>query len=133
MLTRVVETDCGPVEFTDAGAGDPVLYFHGTGMTGDAMVSVESRLIDDGFRLILPNRPGYGQTPLAPHESVADCGNVAAALLDSLGIAKVSVMRSSGRSGASQASVGDDGQQLFADGFDFCGRERLQLVGVTDE
>jgi pimeloyl-ACP methyl ester carboxylesterase len=96
MLTRVIETNLGPVEFTEAGTGDPVLYFHGTGVTGDAMVPVESRMIDDGFRLILPNRPGYGQTPLSPHESVADCGNVAAALLDSLGIAKVGVMGSSG-------------------------------------
>ena len=57
MLTKVVETLCGPVEYSEAGTGDPILYFHGTGVTGDVMVSVESRLIDDGFRLIAPNRP----------------------------------------------------------------------------
>jgi pimeloyl-ACP methyl ester carboxylesterase len=96
MLTKVVETRCGPVEYSDAGAGDPILYFHGTGITGDVMVDVESPLVDEGFRLIAPNRPGYGRTPLSPHRTAADCAGVAAALLDSLGIAGVSVMGSSG-------------------------------------
>jgi pimeloyl-ACP methyl ester carboxylesterase len=96
MLTKVVETRSGPVEYSEAGTGDPILYFHGTGVTGDVMVSVESPLIDDGFRLIAPNRPGYGRTPLSPHRSAAGCAGVAAALLDSLGIAGVSVMGSSG-------------------------------------
>src|SRR5215831_16618192 len=95
MLTKVVETDCGPVEYSEDGTGDPVLYFHGTGVTGDVMLTVESSLID-GFRLIVPNRPGYGKTPLSPHHSAAGCARVAVALLDSLGLADVSVMGSSG-------------------------------------
>jgi pimeloyl-ACP methyl ester carboxylesterase len=96
MLTKVVETRCGPVEYSEAGAGEPVLYFHGTGITGDLMLTVESAMIDDGFRLIIPNRPGYGRTPLSPHSSATGCADVAAALLDSLGIARASVMGSSG-------------------------------------
>jgi pimeloyl-ACP methyl ester carboxylesterase len=95
MLTRVVETDCGPVEYTEDGTGDPVLYFHGTGVTGDVMLTVERSMVEDGFRLIVPNRPGYGKTPLSPHRSATDCAHVAAALLDSLGISRVSVMGSS--------------------------------------
>jgi pimeloyl-ACP methyl ester carboxylesterase len=96
MRTQVVETRCGPVEYTDAGCGDPILYFHGTGVTGDVMASVESPLIEEGFRLIAPNRPGYGRTPLLPHRSAADCAGVAAGLLDALGIVGVNVMGSSG-------------------------------------
>lgn len=96
MVTKIVETRCGPVEYSDAGRGDPILYFHGTGVTSDVMVSVESPLIDDGFRLIAPNRPGYGRTPLSPHRTAAGCAAVAAALLDSLGIASAAVMGSSG-------------------------------------
>jgi pimeloyl-ACP methyl ester carboxylesterase len=96
MLTKIVETRCGPVEYSDAGSGYPVLYFHGTGISGDVMGSVESPLVDDGFRLIIPNRPGYGRTPLSPHRSAAGCAAVAAALLDSLGIASAGVMGSSG-------------------------------------
>jgi pimeloyl-ACP methyl ester carboxylesterase len=96
VLTKVIETRCGPVEYAEAGTGDPVLYFHGTGVTGDVMVTVESPLIDDGFRLIVPNRPGYGKTPLSPHRSADGCANVAAALLDALGLTSVGVMGSSG-------------------------------------
>src|SRR5262245_45592739 len=96
MLTQVVETRRGPVEYSEAGTGDPVLYFHGTGVTGDVMLAVESPMTDDGFRLIAPNRPGYGRTPLPPHHSAGACASVAAALLDALGIAGVSVMGSSG-------------------------------------
>lgn len=96
MLTKIVETRCGPVEYSEAGSGEPILYFHGTGVTGDVMVGVESPLVDDGFRLIAPNRPGYGRTPLSAHRSAAACAGVAAALLDVLGIAGVSVMGSSG-------------------------------------
>src|SRR5688572_20053250 len=96
MRTRVVQTGCGPVEYSEAGSGDPILYFHGTGVSGEVMLAVESSLIDDGFRLIVPNRPGYGKTPLSPHYSAADCARVASALLDSLGVADVSVMGSSG-------------------------------------
>ena len=96
MLTKVVETDCGPVEYSEAGTGDPILYFHGTGITGDVMLSVEASLVEEGFRVIAPNRPGYGKTPLSPYPSATDCANVAAALLDSLGITDAGVMGSSG-------------------------------------
>lgn len=96
MTTAVLETRCGQVEFSEAGSGDPVLYFHGTGVTGDVMLSVESPLVDDGFRLIVPNRPGYGRTPLEPHRTAAGCADVAAALLDALGVARAAVMGSSG-------------------------------------
>jgi len=96
MLTRLVETAKGPVELTEASDGEPVLYFHGTGITGEVMVPVESPLLDDGFRLIVPNRPGYGKTPLAPHESAQACGDLMAALLDELKIERCTVMGSSG-------------------------------------
>jgi pimeloyl-ACP methyl ester carboxylesterase len=96
MLTRIVATERGPVEYTEAGAGVPVLYFHGTGVTGDVMVAVEQSMIEDGFRVIVPNRPGYGLTPLAPHFTAADCAHLAASLLDSLGVADTCVMGSSG-------------------------------------
>ena len=94
--TKIAETSLGRVEYSDAGEGEPLLYFHGTGITGDAMVPIESQLMEDGFRLVIPNRPGYGGTPLASHTTAVDCSNIASALLDSLGLQTVSVMGSSG-------------------------------------
>src|SRR5262249_24080901 len=96
MLTTVIETGRGPVEYSEAGSGDPGLYFHGTGVPAGAMLAVEAPLVADGFRLIAPNRPGYGKTPLATHRSATDHADVAAALLDCLGIARAGVMGSSG-------------------------------------
>jgi pimeloyl-ACP methyl ester carboxylesterase len=84
------------VEYAEAGAGPPLLYFHGTGVLGEAMLEVERSIIDDGFRLIVPNRPGYGRTPLGSDKSAAGCANVATALLDALGIADAVVLGSSG-------------------------------------
>src|SRR5262245_17081178 len=96
MLTKVIETHCGPVEYSEAGTGEPVLYFHGTGVTCEVMLDIELPLIEEGFRLIVPNRPGYGRTPLSTHRSAADCAKVAAAFLDSLGIGSARLMGSSG-------------------------------------
>jgi len=96
MTTSVIETEYGPVECSVVGAGPPVLYFHGSGVTADVMADIESPLAEAGFRLILPNRPGYGRTPLAAHRTAADCAKVFAALLEALDIGEVSVMGSSG-------------------------------------
>jgi pimeloyl-ACP methyl ester carboxylesterase len=92
----VVETSRGQVECAEDGVGEPVLYFHGAGATCDVMLDIEDPLVADGFRLIVPNRPGYGRTPLARNDSAAACADLAAALLDALGLARVGVMGSSG-------------------------------------
>ena len=94
--TQIAQTAQGPVEFSIAGEGDAILYFHGTGGTCDGMMPFEFKLVEDGFRLIMPNRPGYGNTALASNIRIRDCSNVAEALLDTLGIERVAVMGSSG-------------------------------------
>ena len=43
MLERIVETERGPVEYCEAGAGDPVVYFHGTGVTGKSCCPLKRR------------------------------------------------------------------------------------------
>jgi pimeloyl-ACP methyl ester carboxylesterase len=84
------------VEFAELGSGAPILYFHGTGAAGDLVFRLEHQLVAAGFRLIVPNRPGYGRTPLEGNESVAGCGDLAAELLTTLGIPRSAVMGSSG-------------------------------------
>lgn len=93
---RQVATSKGRVEFTDVGQGPPILYFHGTGAGNDAAVFMERWLLDDGFRLIVPNRPGYYGTPLSCGRTPADCADLAAELLDQLGVDRVAVIGTSG-------------------------------------
>jgi pimeloyl-ACP methyl ester carboxylesterase len=93
---RQVQTSKGPVEYADVGQGIPILYFHGNGAGNDAAVRIEKSLVDDGFRLIVPNRPGYYGTPLQSGRSPNECADLAAELLDQLGVERVVVIGTSG-------------------------------------
>jgi pimeloyl-ACP methyl ester carboxylesterase len=91
-----LETAKGPLEYVDAGQGIPILYFHGNGVGNDAVVMMEKSLLDDGFRLIVPNRPGYYGTSLQCGRTPSDCADLGAALLDRLGIERAAVIGTSG-------------------------------------
>jgi pimeloyl-ACP methyl ester carboxylesterase len=91
-----VRTSKGFVEYADVGQGIPVLYFHGNDVGNDAAVMMEKSLIDDGFRLIVPNRPGYYGTSITCGRSPNDCADLSAELLDQLGVERVVVIGTSG-------------------------------------
>jgi hypothetical protein len=91
---RRVQTSKGSVEYADVGHGIPTLYFHGN--AGNDAVMVEKSLVDDGFRLIVPNRPGYCGTPLTCGRSPNDCADLAAELLNQLRVERVDVIGTSG-------------------------------------
>ena len=96
VRTHSLRTSKGPVEFLESGDGPPILYFHGTGAGADLVFPFESRLHADGFRLMVMNRPGYYGTPLSSGRSAIECADLAAALLDSLGIDRAPVIGTSG-------------------------------------
>ncbi len=74
------------------GDGPPLVYFHGTGTGYAATWPRETRLLEDGFRLIMPDRPGYGRTSLAHGWRPKSCAAMVASLLDSLGIGRAGVI-----------------------------------------
>jgi pimeloyl-ACP methyl ester carboxylesterase len=96
MQYRTIAVEDGPVEFAEEGRGPPILYFHGTFGGCEAIFPMEQELVAAGFRLIVPNRPGNFGTPLGKRTAGADCARLAAAVLDSLGVAKVGVIGTSG-------------------------------------
>lgn len=96
LTQHIVELPSGCLEFCDVGFGIPVLYFHGTGAGNVAAVLLEQRLITSGCRLIIPNRPGYGHTPLGIRGSAAHCSQLAVELLDHLQLRRVAVIGTSG-------------------------------------
>lgn len=59
VRSRLVHTTRGPVDLLEAGEGLPILYSHGTGAGSDIVPAMEHSLVAEGFRLIIPNRPGY--------------------------------------------------------------------------
>ena len=86
----VAPTSRGPVEYDLRGQGPTVLHFHGGGVGHNGWFFLEhssARLSPTD-----PDRPGYLGTPLADHGAPEAQADVAAALLDTLGIDRVAVV-----------------------------------------
>lgn len=95
MTPHLVVTSAGPVEVADTGSGPAVLLVHGTpGDWRQARGLAED--LAPTHRVLLASRPGYGRTPLStgrsPHEQAA----AHAAVLDTLGIDRATVIGISG-------------------------------------
>ena len=96
MENQILDTDSGPVEYAVEGTGNRILYFHGTGAANELVFPFEQPLLDSGFQLVVPNRPGYYGTPLLDRRSASACAKLANQLLDGLAIDKVAVIGTSG-------------------------------------
>ena len=96
-MINTIHTAEGTIEFADVGSGPPVLYFHGILSGSDVALLCEKSLLEDGFRLIIPHRPGYLGTRLKGyhHSYAAACADVAAQVLDHLGIERANVIGTS--------------------------------------
>ncbi len=89
--SQVVKTAHGPIEYSTAGKGLPVLFVHGAG-GGHDMGLLFARLIGDDFFWICPSRFGYLRTPIPPDASFEAQADAYAALLDYLQIEKVAII-----------------------------------------
>jgi len=92
---RQVQTSRGIVEYADVGLGVPILYFHGNDVGNDSVVTMEKSLLDDGFRLIAPNRPGYYGSPVTSGRTPSDCADLAAELLAQLRVERAFIIGTS--------------------------------------
>lgn len=93
---ETIETALGPVDVVRAGEGPPVLMIHGTPGGWDSSAVMGRFLVDGGFALIAPARPGYQGTPLAGRETIDAQADLYAALLDALGHRSAGVVTWSG-------------------------------------
>lgn len=94
--SKVMKTEKGIVEYRIDGDGPAILAFHGTPGGYDQSYHVLKELVDEGFKLVSISRPGYLKTPLNSGKTFEEGADLAAALLDSLNIKKVSVIGASG-------------------------------------
>lgn len=100
----LIQTACGPIQYTEFGEGPPMLIVHGAG-GGYDQGEYLAHAIGGDYRWIAPSRFGFLGTP-APQE--ADSARQAAAyacLLDALGIE---------RAGVVGVSMGGPSSLLFA-------------------
>ncbi len=83
--SQIVQTAIGSIEYVDVGTGPVVLHAHGMG-GGFDHVQYCQFLIDAGFRVIVPSRPGYLRTPLSCGKTPREQAEMYATLLDALNI-----------------------------------------------
>jgi len=93
--SQVVNTTCGPVEYSVKGEGNPVLVVHGTGSGYDQGLLL-NQYSGGSFMGIAMSRFGYLRTPLPEFGSPANQADAHAALLDALEIPKAAVIGVSG-------------------------------------
>lgn len=90
--SEVAETSVGPVEYAVAGHGPPILAIHGGPGGFDQSLGVYDMFVDAGFQIICPSRPGYLRTPISVGRTYESQARAMAALLDEIGVEKVSVV-----------------------------------------
>jgi pimeloyl-ACP methyl ester carboxylesterase len=93
--SKIVQTSCGPIEYADAGEGQPILVVHGAGGGYDQGLDLGAPLARSGFRIIAMSRFGYLRTPLPVDASAGAQADAHAALLDALRIERTAVLGAS--------------------------------------
>lgn len=95
MKSQIAQTSKGPVEYTRIGSGPVVLVCHGTS-SNCFSTELAGPLVEAGFSVLTPSRPGYGRTPLGVGRSAAEAAQALIALLDNLEISSCAVIAISG-------------------------------------
>ena len=89
--SQLAETSAGTIEYKFYGDKGPlILRMHGSEGGYDDTIPLE------GYRRLVPSRPGYLRTPIQVGESPVEQAKAFSALLDSLGIEQVIVFGGSG-------------------------------------
>ena len=95
MNSQIVRTSRGEIEYTLRGSGPVVLHCHGT--SSDCFSTcLADPLLQAGFSVLTPSRPGYGRTDLGVGRGAAKAADALVLLLDELGIRSCSVLGVSG-------------------------------------
>jgi pimeloyl-ACP methyl ester carboxylesterase len=89
--STIAETAAGPIEYAEAGEGEPMLVIHGAGGGYDQGLLIGSDM-GEGHRIIAPSRFGYLKAPVPEDPSPAAQAEAHAALLDFLGITRTVVV-----------------------------------------
>jgi pimeloyl-ACP methyl ester carboxylesterase len=87
---QTVELSQGRVAYWVAGDGLPLFFIHGVGTTGETWFD-DLQPLTSSYRLIVPNRRGYGESRESPREWIGHRDD-AAALLASLGVQRAAVI-----------------------------------------
>lgn len=90
--STVVASPYGDIEYSEGGAGTPVLVIHGSGGGFDQGQLLADTVLDGRFRWLAPSRFGYLRSTFHAGATFDDQAHAYAFLLDHLGIESVAVV-----------------------------------------
>ncbi len=85
MTQNIANTTKGPIEYRLEGSGPTVMVLNGGHCSRESRLSHE-RLIEHGFSVLTPSRPGYDSTPSEVGRTAQEAADALAALMDMLQI-----------------------------------------------
>lgn len=88
---KIIETACGPIQYTEFGEGPPMLLVHGSG-GGYDQGEYFAKLIGGNYRWIAPSRFGFLGMPVPDEANSSLQADAHACLLDALEIDRVGVV-----------------------------------------
>ncbi|GCF09287.1 alpha/beta fold hydrolase [Dictyobacter arantiisoli] len=94
--SEVISTNHGPIEYRKIGSGPAVLLAHGTPGGYDMGLAFTQLLSDPHYTYLAISRPGYLRTPLETGLTPEEQADAYAALLDTLGIQRATIVGISG-------------------------------------
>lgn len=99
MLSKQITLNDGrKLGFAEYGnsSGDPILLFHGSPGSRYEVAVIDEHALDEGTRIIVVERPGYGLSTPKPDRTILDWANDVEELLNNLELLKVSIIGVSG-------------------------------------
>jgi pimeloyl-ACP methyl ester carboxylesterase len=85
-MNLIAQVKQGPIEYRQAGQGQPVLVLNGGHTHCDSPLGHEAFFLARGCQLLVPSRPGYGRTPASTGKTAEDFAEALVSLLDALGL-----------------------------------------------
>jgi pimeloyl-ACP methyl ester carboxylesterase len=90
-IVKRIETSKGMVEVSQRGTGSPILMLHGSLENCNGDMGYEP-LLNAGFSIITPSRPGYGNTPVEAGKSAEEAADLLAEMLEHMHIVSANVV-----------------------------------------
>jgi pimeloyl-ACP methyl ester carboxylesterase len=91
-MKTTAHTSQGPIEYRIVGWGPAVLALNGGHTNAASPLGHEHFFLHEGYKLIIPSRPGYGATPSATGKTAEAFADALVDLLDHLRLERVIVL-----------------------------------------
>ncbi len=98
-MNSITQVEKGTIEYRVIGkgsAGSAALVLNGGHTNCNSPFGHEQFFLEEGYRLIIPSRPGYGKTPSGTGRTAEACADALVGLLDHLHLEQVIVVGISG-------------------------------------